>query len=58
MFDEDYIITVPINERKTAYLAGMFYTLDEAVEYQKTMVKRGYVTAYIVAFKDGEKLEF
>ena len=58
MFDEDYIITVPINERKTAYLAGMFYTLDEAVEYQKTMLKRGYVTAYIVAFKDGEKLEF
>jgi hypothetical protein len=58
LFEEDYLITVPISEQKTAYLAGMFYTLDEAISYQKSMKKEGYTTSFIVAFKDGEKLEF
>ena len=58
LFEEEYLITVPITEQKTAYLAGMFYTLDEAIAYQETMKKEGYVTSFIVAFKDGEKLEF
>ena len=26
--------------------------------YQEIMKKEGYVTSFIVAFKDGEKLEF
>ena len=58
LFEEDYLITVPVSEQKTAYLAGMFYTLDEAISYQKSMKKEGYTTSFIVAFKDGEKLEF
>ena len=58
LFEEEYLITVPITEQKTAYLAGMFYTLDQAIAYQETMKKEGYSTSFIVAFKDGEKLEF
>ena len=58
LFEEDYLITVPVSEQKTAYLAGMFYTLNEAIAYQKSMKKEGYTTSFIVAFKDGEKLEF
>jgi len=58
LFEEEYLITVPVTEQKTAYLAGIFYTLDEAIAYQKTMITEGYSTSFIVAFKDGEKLEF
>ena len=58
LFEEDYLITVPVTEQKTAYLAGMFYTLDQAIAYQKIMKKDGYSNSFIVAFKDGEKLEF
>jgi len=58
MFDEEYLITVPINERKTAYLAGMYYSLDDAIVYQKEMIKNGYLDAYIVAYKDGDKIDF
>ncbi len=58
LFEEVYLITIPIPEQKTAYLAGMFYTLDEAIAYQKSMKKHGYITSFIVAFKDGEKLKF
>jgi tetratricopeptide (TPR) repeat protein len=58
LFSESYLITIPVSEKKTSYLAGMFYTLDEAVVYQKSMKKQGYTTSFIVAFKDGEKLEF
>ena len=57
-FEEDYLITVRVSEQKTAYLAGMFYTLDEAEAYQKSMKKEGYTTSFIVAFRDGKKLEF
>ena len=58
LFDEDDLITVPIDENKTAYLAGMFYSLDEATTYQKAVEKDGYTNSFIVAFKNGEKLEF
>ncbi len=58
LFEEEYLITVPITEQKTAYLAGIFYTLDEAIAYQKIMKNEGYSTSFIVAFKDGEKLVF
>ena len=36
----------------------MYFTLDEAIEYQKEMIKKGYPDAYIVAYKDGDKIEF
>ena len=58
LFEEEHLITVPISEQKTAYLAGIFYTLDAAITYQKNMKKEGFTTSFIVAFKDGEKLEF
>ena len=58
MFDEEYLITVPINERKTAYIAGMYYSLDDAIVYQKEMIKNGYLDAYILAYKDGDKIDF
>ena len=58
MFDEEYLITVPINERMTAYLAGMYYSLDDAIAYQKEMIKKGYTEAFIVAYKDGGKIDF
>ena len=47
-----------MTENRTAYLAGMFYSLDEAIAYQKSVKKEGYINSFIVAFKDGEKLEF
>ncbi len=58
MFDEEYLITVPINERMTAYLAGMYYSLEDAIAYQKEMIKKGYREAFIVAYKDGDKIDF
>ena len=58
LFNEDYVITVPIDDRKTAYLAGLFYSLDEVEEYQEQMERKGYTNSFIVAYKDGEKLEF
>ena len=58
LFEEENLITVPISEQETAYLAGMFYSLDEAIAYQDKMEKKGYSTSFIVAFKDGEKLDF
>jgi len=58
LFEEDYLITVPEDEQRTTYLAGMFYTLDEAEAYQKSMIKEGYTTSFIVAFKNGERKEF
>ena len=57
MFDEPYLITVPINERITAYLSGMYFNLDKAIEYQKEMKKKGYLDAYIVAYRDGDKID-
>ncbi len=58
IFDEDYIITVPLSKSKTSYLAGMFYNLNDAIEYQKVLKKKGYGNCFIVAFKEGEKMEF
>ena len=49
LFDEDDLITVPIDENRTAYLAGMFYSLDEAITYQKAVKKDGYTNSFIVA---------
>jgi hypothetical protein len=36
----------------------MFYNLKEAQNYQEKMQKNGFKTSKIVAFKDGEKLDF
>ena len=55
MFDEKHLIIVPINERQTAYVAEMFYNLEDANRYLKEMIERGYIKAKIIAYKDGEK---
>ena len=54
-FDEKHLIIVPINERQTAYVAEMFYNLEDANRYLKEMIERGYIKAKIIAYKDGEK---
>jgi tetratricopeptide (TPR) repeat protein len=58
LFDESNVITIPISSKNTTYLAGLFYSLDEALNFQKRMNRKGYTNSFIVAFKDGEKLEF
>ena len=58
LFDQDELITVPINEEKTAYLAGKFYNLENAISYQKKMKNKGFTKAFIVAYKNGEETEF
>jgi hypothetical protein len=58
LFDQDELITVPINDEKTAYLAGKFYNLENAITYQKKMKKSGFLKAFIVAYKNGEETEF
>jgi len=58
LFNEEHVITIPIDERKTAYLAGLFYNLNEAEQFQEKMRRKGYTNSFIVAYKDGEKLEF
>lgn len=58
LFDQDELITVPINEEKTTYLAGKFYNLENAISYQKKMKKNGFLKAFIVAYKNGEETEF
>jgi TolA-binding protein len=58
LFDQNELITVPINEEKTAYLAGKFYNLENAISYQKKMKNKGFTKAFIVAYKNGEETEF
>ena len=58
LYNQDYLITVPINERQTSFVAGMFYNLKDAQAYLKKMQKNGFKTASIAAFKDGEITEF
>ena len=58
LFDENEVITIPISENKTTYLAGMFYNLEDAVKYQKRMLELGYDNALIIAYKNGDEIEF
>jgi len=52
------LISIPIDDKTTSYVAGMFFNMNEAISYQKQMRKRGYSDCFVVAFKDGEKTEF
>ena len=54
LFDEPNVIAIPITEGTTAYISGLFYSSDEAIEYQKNMKKKGYINSFIVAYKDGQ----
>ena len=55
--EKENVIAIPIDEQRTAYLAGKFYNLDEAESYQKKLKSEGYNKAFIVAYQDGDKLE-
>mgnify|MGYP006132863447 CR=1 FL=1 len=58
LFDQKELITVPINEEETSYLAGLHYNLEDAISYQKSMKRLGFEKAFIVAYKNGEEIEF
>ena len=58
IYEEGNLISIPIDNATTSYVAGMFSNMNEAISYQKQMRKRGYSDAFVVAFKDGEKTEF
>jgi|TARA_B110000914_G_scaffold176185_1_gene157531 tetratricopeptide (TPR) repeat protein len=58
LYDQEYLITVPLSNTKTTFLAGIFYNLKDAQAYLEKMQKNGFESASIVAFKDGEKTEF
>ena len=58
LFDEDELITIPINENNTTYISGMFYNLEDAIKYQKRMLRIGYENAVIIAYKNGNEIEF
>ena len=58
IYEEGNLISIPIDDKTTSYVAGMFFNMNEAISYQKQMRKRGYSDCFVVAFKDGEKTEF
>ena len=58
IFEQKFVITVPLSDTKTGYLAGMFYNLEQAEQYQKSMQEAGFKSAEVKGFKDGEKLDF
>lgn len=58
LFDEPNVIAIPMSEEETTYLSGLFYSLNEAIEYQENMNKKGYANSFIVAYKDGEEIDF
>jgi len=58
IYNEGDLISIPIDDVTTSYIAGMFFNMNEAISYQKQMRKRGYSDCFVVAFKDGEKTEF
>ena len=58
IYGEGNLISIPIDDKTTSYVAGMFFNMNEAVSYQKKMRKRGYADCFVVAFKNGEKTEF
>ena len=51
-------ITIPINKNNTTYIAGIFYNLENAIKYQKRMLRIGYENALIIAYKNGNEIEF
>ncbi|MEC7863497.1 MAG: hypothetical protein VX762_02095 [Bacteroidota bacterium] len=58
LFNESNVIAIPVSEETTAYLSGLFYSLNEALDYQKIMNKKGYGNSFIVAYNNGKELEF
>tara|TARA_B100001250_G_scaffold213982_1_gene183536 strand:+ start:15771 stop:17387 length:1617 start_codon:yes stop_codon:yes gene_type:complete len=57
IFDERNVIAIPMSEKTTAYISGLFYNLDQAKEYQKKMKSKGYLNSFIVGYNNGEELD-
>lgn len=58
LFDEEHVIAIPLDEIRTVYLSGKFYSVDDVKNYQKVMKNKGYNNTFIVAYKDGEEIGF
>ena len=58
LYDEPNLIMVPIDDAKTIFITGLFFNLENAIKYQKKMKKKGYTNCFIVAYNDGESIEF
>ena len=58
LYDQENLIAVPVNEKETSFVAGIFYNLKDAKAYLKKMQKNGFKSASIAAFKNGEITEF
>ena len=58
LFYEGNLISIPIDDVTTSYVAGIFDNTNDAEAYQKQMRKRGYSDCFVVWFQDGEKTEF
>ena len=55
LFDEENVIAIPMSEQTTAYVSGLFYSVDDALNYQEKMKNKGYLKCFIVAYKDGKQ---
>ena len=55
LFDEENVIAIPMSEQTTAYVSGLFYSVDDALNYQEKMREKGYLKCFIVAYKDGKQ---
>ena len=60
VFEQEFLITVPLSEKITGYFAGKFDDKKTAKEFQEKMQKTGFKTAEIVEFKkqNAEILDF
>ena len=61
--DENHIIAIPVEDglnsvKRTTYISGKFYNLNDVKKYQETMTSKGYSNTFIVAYKDGEEFDF
>ena len=46
LFDEEYVIAIPLDEIRTVYLSGKFYSVNDVKSYQKEMKIK--VTTYLL----------
>ena len=57
LFEKQNVVAIPIDEKRTAYVTGIFYQLEEARLYEEKLKDQGYPKANIIAFKCEEMEE-
>ena len=57
LFEKQNVVAIPIDEKRTAYVTGIFYQLEEARLYEEKLKEQGYTKANIIAFKCEEMEE-